>query len=144
MPLTAEQLQALIILEVGDDAAGTLAAQIALLWTAHDDQPSLDRQALYTKRHAIDVMLGRVRAQVDFRALDGASVNLSDLFARLTKMREQTTAEILAIEAGQSAGPASGELTTTAPVMPDGEWPDPNSRRLRGDPLLPLPGSFTP
>ena len=81
MPLSAAQYQNLIVLQVGDDAAGTLAANIGTLWLKNDDRTDDYARYLYSKRDAIDVMLGRVRAQVDFKALDGASVNLTDLTA---------------------------------------------------------------
>jgi len=135
MPLTDDQLKALIVLQVGDDAAGTLAANIDLLWTAHDDVDDQALHGLLTKRDAIDTMLGRVRQQVSFKALDGASVNLSDLSKHLLAMRETLDGQIESAQAGVSAG-AIGLLTQTAPIMRDNaSQADPNSRALRGDPL---------
>lgn len=136
MSLTEQQHQDQIVLTVGDDAAGTLASNIALLWAARAPIANLDLRALRVTVDAIDIMLGRVRSQVDFRAPDGSSVSLSDLFDHLITMREAALTELAQAQAGAGGGVAIGTLTQTAPIMRDrAAQPDPNSRRLRGDPL---------
>jgi len=136
MTLTEAELKSLILLQVGDDSAGTLAAAIDLLWSSHADVANIALVALLTKRDAIDVMLARVRNQVSFKALDGASVSASDMFDHLFKMRELTEAQIEAAQAGQDGSVAIGELTTTAPIGRDSpRGIDPNARGYRGDPL---------
>ena len=135
MTLTADQHQQLIVLQVGDDAAMTLASSIALLWAAHADVADLPLRALYTKRDAIGVMLGRVRGQVTFRAPDGSAVNLSDLTSQLRAMLAETEALITTAQSGADGAAAIGDLTTTAPIMPTGTQINPNDRAYRGDPL---------
>ncbi len=137
MPLTPEQYQTLIITEVGDDAAGTLATNIGVLWAgAGASSPGVYQQYLIAKRSAIDLLLGGARFQVDFRALDGASVDLDQIWRHLMDLRKLVEGELAKL--GASAGIAIGELVQTAPIMPDRPGPrDPNSRRLRGDPLCP-------
>lgn len=136
MTLTEQQYQDLVVLRVGDDAAGTLATNMALLWVGREAIADLGLRALQVTVDAIDLMLGRVRGQVDFRAPDGSSVSLSDLFAHLMAMREQTTTALAQAQAGAGGGVAIGLLTQTAPILRDrAGQPNPNSRALRGDPL---------
>lgn len=139
MPLSAAQYQNLIVLQVGDDAAGTLAANIGTLWLKNDDRTDDYARYLYSKRDAIDVMLGRVRAQVDFKALDGASVNLTDLTANLQAMRADVQAQIDEYGAILNGAGAIGEIATTAPIEPPPFWPDANDPRYKGDPYQPRP-----
>jgi hypothetical protein len=133
MSLTEQQYQELIVLRVGDDAATTLATNIALLWQARSSIADLDIRALQVTVDAIDLMLGRVRGQVDFRGPDGSSVSLSDLFTHLQQMRAQTVAQLASAQAGAGGGVAVGQLTQTAPLMPSGCELDPNAQRYRGD-----------
>jgi len=134
MSLTEQQYQDLIVLRVGDDASGTLASTISLLWSARDTIADLNTRALQVTIDAIDLMLGQVRRQVTFRGPDGSSVNLSDLFDHLTQMRAQTVGQLAS--AAPDGGVAIGTLTQTAPILRDrAGQADPNSRRLRGDPL---------
>lgn len=135
MPLDATQYQSLIVVEVGDTAAGILAANIALLWTKHDTIADDYLHYLFTKRSAIDYMLGGERYRVDFAALDGAEVKADQIYQHLLQMR--ALVDDLIAEAGAAAGGglALGELVQTAPIMPAAGQLDPNSRRLRGDPL---------
>lgn len=139
MPLTPAQYQALIVAEVGDTPDGQVAAQIAALWEVAGAQPSDVLRYLYTKRAAIDLLMGAVRQQVSFKALDGASVDLSDLMEHLTTMREATQQRIDEAIATLDAGGAIAEITTTAPIAPPPNWPDANAERLRGSPYWPNP-----
>jgi|SRR6185503_9612553 len=142
MPLDASAYQQLIIGQVGDDAAGTLASQITTLWTANDNQTSVPVQALYVRRDAIDLMLARARQGADFTDPNGTEVKLDQLFEHLLKMRQAVQADIdRAVAAGlvTAAGSgAVGELTKTTPIAVD--YPgqsDPSGRVYRGDPLRP-------
>ena len=136
MPLNQGNYTTLIILSVGDNAAGTLAANIDLLWAAHEDVTDLALRALFVKLDAIDLMLGDVRRQVDTSGLDGASVKLDQLSKHLLDMRTQTELAIGQAMAGAGGGIAVGALTRSAPIMRDSaSQPDPNSRIYRGDPL---------
>lgn len=134
MSLTEQQYKDLIVLRVGDDASGTLATNIDLLWSGRDTTSDLSVRALQVTVDAIDLLLGQVRKQVTFRGPDGSGVNLSDLFDHLTAMRA-TTLEQLA-SAAPGGGVAVGLLTQTAPILRDrAGQSDPNGRSLRGDPL---------
>jgi hypothetical protein len=136
MALTEAELKSLIVLQVGDDAAGTLAASIDLLWSSHADTSAIGLVALLTKRDAIDVMLAKVRNQVSFKALNGASVSASDMFDHLWKMRELIDAQIEAAQSGADGAFAIGELITVAPLGADSaRGANPNARQYRGDPL---------
>jgi hypothetical protein len=137
MPLTSSQYQTLIVTEVGDNQAGQLAAAIAELWTKHDTIADDYLRYLFTKRSAIDFMLGGNRYYVDFEGLDGAKAKADQIYQHLLQMRELV--EGLIAEAGAAAGGglALGELVQTAPIMPRPGQRDPNSRHLRGDPLCP-------
>lgn len=133
---TEADYKALIILQIGDDASGTLAANIDLLWDTHADIANPALVALLTKRDAINVMLARVRNQVNFQALDGARVAASDMFSHLLAMRKALEEQIAQAMAGQDGSVAIGQLTTTAPIERDmSNQPDPNNRIYRGDPL---------
>ncbi len=138
MPLTQEQYSTLIVLEVGDTATGAIATNIDLLWTRWDTIADLDLRALFVRRDAIDIAIADVRKQISFKALDGASVDLSDLLEHLLKMREAVEAEIGQAGASAGGGIVVGGLVTTAPIMPDNPFQnDPNDRQYRGDPLRP-------
>lgn len=135
MPLTEAQQKELIVLAVGDDTAGTLAATVDLLWLSHDDTADMGLRALLTKLDAIDLMLGRVRSSVDFRTSSGSAVSADQLTKHLREMRVETEAAITQAQAGLGGGLAIGTLTKTAPVTPASGQPDPNARAHRGDPL---------
>lgn len=135
MALTAEQIRGLILVEVGDDAAGTLAANLDLLWERHDGVADLTLRGLLTRRDAIALLLGRARQQVDVRTAAGSAVSLSQVFAHLTAMLAATESAIAQIQSGAGGGVAIGPLTATAPIRPATGQVDPNRRGLRGDPL---------
>jgi hypothetical protein len=132
MPLTEQQYKALLVVEL-DNAAGILSSQIDIIWTKNDSVTDLDLHYLYARRDAIDLMLTQAANQVSFKALDGASVNLSDVFDHLLKLREQVETSLA--EAGGGGGIALGQLTTTAPIQPTAGQSDPNAIRLRGSPI---------
>lgn len=129
--MTDAELQALIIAQVGDDAAGTLATQVPVLWALYADQPTALRMLL-CRRDAISIMLARVRTQVSFRALDGAAVNLSDLAKHLQAMYDQVEGQIAEAQR-TGAAPLVAERTATAPITPTLP-PDANDPRYRGSP----------
>lgn len=134
MALTEQQQKDLIVLRVGDDTAGTLVSNIDLLWSARDTIADPAARALQVTIDAIDLLLGQVRKQVTFRGPDGSGVSLSDLFDHLTAMRAQYVT--LLASAAPDGGVSIGTLTQTSPILRDrAGQPDPNSRRLRGDPL---------
>ncbi len=139
MPLSAAQYQQLIVTEVGDDAAGSVAANVALLWAKHDDQASDYVRYLYAKRDAVQLLMGRVRQMVTFKALDGANVNASDMMVNLQTMLEAVRAEIDEQARLLNGAGALDTLTTTAPIGPPAVGrPDANDPQYRGgDPYTP-------
>lgn len=136
MPLTEAQYKALIPVEVGDDAAGSVASNIDTLWTKNDDQPDLFTRYLTTKRDAIGLLMGRVRQMVSFHALSGASVNLSDLMKNLETMLAAVNDQIV-LQAEQLRSAALAPLTTTTPTTPPAGWPDANDPQYKGSPYTP-------
>lgn len=134
MALSEQQYQDLIVAEVGDDASAVLASTVPLYWARYSAY-DLETRFLYTKRAAIDLMLGRVRAKVDVQVFEGPRKSMSQLFDHLTQMRATVEALISTADQVGSAGAASGDLTTTAPIMPPaGSRIDANDRAYRGDP----------
>lgn len=133
MALSEAEYKTLIAAGLLDTADGTLAAQLDTLWEQYDTIASLELRYRNARLAAIDLLLGLAAQQVSFRALDGASVNLSDAFDHLLKLRELATADLAA--AGGGGGIALGQLTQTAPVTVAARSLDPNDRRYRGDAL---------
>jgi hypothetical protein len=130
--LTPEQWQALIVTELG--SLQLVATNIATYWALAADAASDGERYLLAKRASLDLILGQAANQVSFRALDGASVNLSDRFEHLVQLRALVQA---AIDAGVSVaqgGGALGEMTTTAPIMAPHGARDANAQAYRGSP----------
>lgn len=133
MALTEQQYIDLIVAEVGDDAASTLATTVPLYWGRHAGLAD-EARFLATKRDAIDVMLGRVRGQVRIVGVGGASIDAHQLTTHLQDMRALVQAQIESDTAASGAGGAVGALATPAPVpAPLGAF-DANDRAYRGDP----------
>lgn len=141
-------IQALIILEVGDEIttawpSGVLTANIAAMWASFADKaliaPRL--QELYTKRRAIDTVLGIVRSQVTFNIANDHSRNQSDKAKTLLSMRGEVQADITAVEkqARSARGGVAGVITTVAPITPAFP-PDANNPTYQGSPYSPPRG----
>lgn len=146
--MSDEQIQALIVAQVGDEVTaawpdGILAGNVATIWDGYADTGSPDLQKLYTKRDCIDLVLGAVRGQVDFTIDNDHSRKQSQKRVALMEMRQACMDDVDRILATMGAGGAIGPITKTAPVMPGAGQPDPNARRYRGDPLCP-PGRRWP
>lgn len=135
MPLTADAYKAQIVDEVGDTASGHIAANVSTYWTMYDHVTSLHLRYLYAKRKAIDVLLGKVREQVDMTGVEGVRAALDQKSKHLLAMRETVEADIKATTMQGAGQPTIGTLTQTAPVMPPVTGGiDANDRRYRGDP----------
>jgi len=139
---TDAEIQSLIILEVGDEItpawpSGVLLANIALMWASYADQaltaPRL--QELYTKRRAIDAVIGIVRSQVTYSIASDHSRNQSDKAKTLLSMRGEVQAEITRLEtrARSNRAGVAGQITTTAPLTPTYP-PDGNDPAYQGSP----------
>lgn len=138
--MTEEEWISLVIAQLGGDTADTLLATwLPVYWDAHSGAPSDAARAAMVKVDGINLLLGNAWRGVDFKALDGSSVSLSDMFEHLTELLGIAQAQAAAaIGGGTSAtggAVAIGSLTTTAPIMADTGGIDPNARRYRGDPL---------
>lgn len=158
MPLTADQYKTLIITEVGDDEASSLAAQMEIYWEMAGMEvaralPTLKNSALvllhtyrYAKLKAIDLMLGKVRKKVTQTSNTGASTKLSELTDNLEGMRSALLDDIKSFEEKMTrAGrrPVLGMRSATGMTEPPSGFPDPNSAVYRGEPnaaLLPERG----
>jgi hypothetical protein len=130
--LTPEEWQALIVTELG--SLQLVQTSIATYWNLAADAASDGERYLLAKRAALDLVLGQAANQVSFRALDGASVNLSDRFEHLVQLRALVQG---ALDAGANAaqgGGALGEMTTTAPIMAPAGALDANAQAYRGSP----------
>ena len=138
MALTPEQLQTLIIAQVGETSTDTLAVNVPILWELFDGDPL---QFLRTKLGAIEVAMVEVRKQVDIQALDSARVRLEQMHAALAVMYGQIQEQIDEAKI-DGVGTTSGGLTTTAPIQRPAGWPaeiDANDPRYRGSPYPPPP-----
>jgi hypothetical protein len=119
MPLTADQYQQLIVLEVGD-VGDLIVSQIDTLWTLYDTQTDAYTQYLYAKRKALEILMGSVREQVNRRGINGIAADLSDKFKHLQAMYQTVDAEIASIGSGQAAVAqlASPYTDPTSPSYP--------------------------
>lgn len=113
-------LIALVPLEVGDPTQATITPAVLMtLMNAYADKAGVARlQYLYSKRHALDLMLGPTWAQVNYNQQGYLSENLSDQNKALLAMRAAVQLEIEALEKtarGQRPG-AVVAIAQTAPV----------------------------
>lgn len=149
MTTTAAQMQNLILMEVGEPlTGGPLAPVLPTLWSMYADKGVLPNgarlQYLYVLAKAFDIKIGLI--------MDGAYMAvglvqqeaLDDKVPGYMKQRDTALEEIAKLEkiASGLRAPAVGQLARTAPIQPDdlsstALGPDPNSRAIRGDPLVP-------
>lgn len=134
--MTEEQYIALVIASIGGDTEDLLlATNLPLFWAMHTTSSDA-RRAVEIKIDGIRMLLGQTWRNVSFKALDGASVNLSDMFDHLVALLELAQTELAQTQNGLDGSAAIGQLTTVAPIMPDSaRGINPNSRSVRGDPL---------
>jgi len=154
-PADAVRLIALQVRDVtGADAladptyAQILAAQLPLVWDSYLALAAIhpDLQFLYTKRAAVELMLGQVRDQVDIATAADQKATLNQLTIHLRAMYDAAQAEIARIEAiaRASHAPVMAQLAVTGPGLPTIVTVDPVTGRLlpsvdqyRGNPYLP-------
>jgi hypothetical protein len=149
MAVTAAQLKNLILAKIGDHENTTPVAQnIDVLWDLYAYKVAYPNgyrlQYLYTLKEAIAMMRG-VSFVNGFVESGVRNDELSDENTVLNAILKDTNEEIAKIETQASAlrAPQLGTLTRTSPIMPgDAPYPatafapDPNSRPLRGDPVV--------
>jgi len=135
--MTEEQYITLIIASIGGDTEdGLLAANLPSFWALHADLASDAARLAAVKVDAIQLLLGQTWRKVSFKALDGASVQLSDMFDHLIALLDLAQAAAGVTGAGASGAAAIGQLTTVAPIGADSaRGVNPNARQYKGDPL---------
>lgn len=134
--MTEEAYILLIIASIGGDTEdGLLATNLPIFWSLHSASGDALR-AVETRIDGVRLLLGQTWRKVSFKALDGASVNLSDMFDHLVKLLALYQDELAQLQSGASGSAAIGQLTTVAPIMPDSAGGlNGNARQYRGDPL---------
>jgi len=134
--VTEAEYIALAIASIGGDTEdGLLAANLPIFWDLHTSSSDAAR-GVEIKIDAIRMLLGQAWRKVSFKALDGASVQLSDMFDHLVKLLELYQDELTNAQHGASGATAIGQLTTVAPIGADSpRGTNPNARSYRGDPL---------
>lgn len=116
MPLSATELQTLVVTEVGD-VDGFIAGQIATLWALYDTQPDLYLRYLLVKRKAIDLLMGKVREQVNMTGDDGRAAELSDKLGNLQTMWENVDGEITMLSRAAASASQSATQATRRPLV---------------------------
>lgn len=139
MAVAASDIQADLVLEIGDTPDGRLAGSVASFWARYADKALVAArlQELYTKRSLIDVALASLRNHVD-TSTDGAiSIRLSQREVYLKERRAETLTEITRLEtiARANRAPQQAALTSTELETPPFSLaPDANAPIYRGDP----------
>ena len=129
--LTEDQYRALIVAELGN--LQIVKTNINTYWQLAADAATLNERYLRAKRAALDLVLGLAASQVSFKALDGASVSLSDMFDHWMALRELIQGQLDVGAAQAQGGGLVGEMTKTAPIMAPPGAPNPNAQAYRGD-----------
>jgi hypothetical protein len=135
----------LIVVEVGDNEQNTLRQIAPTLWVLYSDKVPTHLRYLYTKRHAVEFLMGYYRDKVTFAGMN-SSFQIAEKMTNLKTMWDLVNFEIQKRENESSANrtPLSGQLTNVVPIeKPDNYSYDANDRALRGDayklPLLSEP-----
>jgi hypothetical protein len=115
---TDDDIQALLVLQVGEVPGSLLASNVGTSWALHAGEPDAVKR-LTVRLDLIDIALGYYRALVSFTDADH-SQQASDMAKRLLDMRKALAdALVLALEEGEGAeGPAGGVLTALTPWTP--------------------------
>ncbi len=154
-PADAVRLIALQVRDVaGADAladptyAQVLKTELPLVWAGYLPLGAThpDLQFLYTKRAAVEIVLGQVRDQVDIATAADQKATLNQLTIHLRAMYDAAQAEIARIEAiaRASHAPVMAQLAVTGPGLPAMVTVDPVTGRVlpsvdryRGSPFAP-------
>jgi hypothetical protein len=141
----------LILTQVGDTTDAVCATLIDGIWDTYADygvvHPRLQR--FYTQRECIDLVLGKLREQIDAGLSGDLDIKASQKVANLQAQRHTCVAAIRQIEdqLRSARAPAVGTLDTTEITAPPGVGdvvadllaaPDAADSRYRGDPYKPL------
>jgi hypothetical protein len=152
MPLTAH-MRTLILTQVGDTVDGIVDQLIDAIWDDYADygvvHPRLQR--LYTQRECIDLVLGKLREEVDAGLGMDLDEKSSQKVGNLQAQRAAVQAAIDQLEAQLRGARATtvGAMTTTeilsaseAAALAWSGWgpPDAGAPRYLGSPYFPLRG----
>jgi hypothetical protein len=129
--MTEAEYIALIITEIGDNVAGTLATNVPIYWSMRSAYADLALRYLIVKRDAIILMIGTLRKAVDVTS-DGDTVKLSQQITNLRTLLELLDGELAGASSSSGASAAAGELTKAAPIMPPTGYNDSNAAVYRG------------
>lgn len=118
--LSAQDIQQIVIDELGDTDDGLLARRATLYWNSYADKaataPRL--QEAYFRRRCCDVLLATLRQTVDISE-GGLSIKDSDRFAHVQALRQAADAEITKLERWaqqQQRKPQGGRIAQPAPL----------------------------
>lgn len=130
MAVTPEQVQQLLVLEVGETPDTRLLTNVATVWALNAAYGALypPLQRWYSKLGLIDLALGYYRDQIN-TSIDGVSMAYQQRVASLLSMRETTMAMVgtLYAQARASRGIAVAPITQTEPELPPPLQPLPQS-----------------
>lgn len=146
--MTATDYITLIVADLSQDKKPTteeFTAYVTTVWNFHADKQRRGNRVryLYTKRQAIDRLLSGAFEDVDWTDADVTEKG-DQITDHLQAMRKNVEEELATLLASRNASaPAAAPIEKQFPIERDcNTQPDPNSRRLRGDPLR--PPFFTP
>ena len=98
--MTEAEYIALAIASIGGDTEdGLLATNLPIFWSLHSSSSDA-RRAIEIKIDGIRILLGQTWRKVSFKALDGASVSLSDMFDHLVKLLSLYQEELIQAQSG--------------------------------------------
>ena len=149
MPVTPEQVWALLTLEVGECPDNRLTMNAGTVWALNAGYGALypPLQRWYTKLNLIDLALGYYREQINVSMPGGVTFAYQQRVTSLLAMREATVATLARVyaQARASRGIAVAPITQTTPELPPPlqplpqSWPYPDSAdpRWQGDPYYP-------
>jgi len=128
--VTPDQVQQLLIAEVGETPDTRLLNNVATVWALNEGYGALypPLQRWYSKLGLIDLALGYYRDQIDVN-LDGLGMRYQQKVTNLLSMREATMAMIgtLYAQVRASRGIAVAPITQTEPELPPPLQPLPQS-----------------
>ena len=132
MPLTEQQYQDQILLDVADD--GTVEAAMPTLWVQYDNLEMYPRY-LYVRVVAIDLLIAKNSNMVNTSG-DGRSMNNNQVISNLLVLR-RIYASALGAYSGMGAlnAPEVTDMEAVYPIPGNEGWPDPNSQIYLGDPV---------
>jgi hypothetical protein len=144
MPYTDADIQAFVIISIGDTPDGRLAANQEMVWAFYADKATVypRLQQAYFTRACCDMVLGSLRAAVNISE-SGTAISDSQRFDHVQTLRANAQTEITKLErlAQHRRGVSGGRITQPAPISvadviaePIPAFLDANSPRLSGSP----------